>query len=69
MTERTLWSVWWIGTILIVMSWLNVAPIWLGWVGFAAACGSSLASVVQRRYWRPPSSGQRGPDSGDKTTP
>ena len=63
MTERTIWGTWWIGTTLIVLSWVSVVPVWLGWVGFAAAAGSALASVIQRRYWRAPPGGQ-GPGQG-----
>lgn len=54
MSERAIWTAWWIGTALIALSWLKVVPVRVGWVGFCIAGGSTLVSVVQQRYWRRP---------------
>ena len=52
--DQTVWAVWWLGTILIVLSWINVVSSTVGWIGFAAALASTFASVVARKYWRVP---------------
>jgi hypothetical protein len=52
--DRTIWLVWWIGTILIVLSWLGVVSVTIGWIGFAGALASTLVSVIARKYWQIP---------------
>lgn len=52
--DRIVWTVWWMGTALIVMSWFGVVPSSVGWAGFGLACLGSLVSVVVHRYWRMP---------------
>src|SRR5687767_10418975 len=52
--DQAVWGVWWAGTILIVLSWIDVVSNTVGWIGFAAALASTVVSVVIRRYWRLP---------------
>jgi hypothetical protein len=52
--DRVVWGVWWIGTILVVLSWLSVVSNTIGWIGFAAAIASTVVSVLARKYWRVP---------------
>jgi len=52
--DQVIWGVWWIGTILIVLSWLSVVSNTVGWIGFAAALASTFVSVVVRKYWQVP---------------
>jgi hypothetical protein len=52
--DRAIWGTWWIGTILIVLSWFSVVSNTVGWIGFAAAIASTVVSVVIRKYWRVP---------------
>ena len=63
MTDRILWAAWWVGAIVVALSWLSFAPVWTGWAGFALAGMSTLVSVVRVRYWRP------SPIEGDKSEP
>ena len=53
--EKITWATWWIGTILVVSSWVNVVPNTLGWIGFGISCASSLTSIIARKYWKMPS--------------
>jgi hypothetical protein len=52
--DQVIWGVWWVGTILIVLSWFSVVSHTLGWIGFAAALASAVVSVILRRYWKFP---------------
>ena len=52
--DQAVWAVWWLGTILIVLSWTGTVSNTVGWIGFAAALASTFASVVARKYWRIP---------------
>jgi hypothetical protein len=52
--RRIIWAAWWIGTILIVLSWVHVVPIAIGWFGFGISCISVIASVIVNKCWRPP---------------
>ena len=52
--DHAVWGVWWAGTILIVLSWIDVVSDTVGWIGFAATVASTVVSVVIRRYWRLP---------------
>jgi len=44
------WSLWLVGTVLIVGSWFDVVPIRVGWIGFAIAMAGSLISRGGRQY-------------------
>ena len=44
--DQIVWAAWWLGTILIVLSWINVVSNTVGWIGFAAALASTFSSVV-----------------------
>ena len=57
------WLIWWIGAIIIVLSWTNTVSAVVGWVGFGLCCLSSLASVVLKKYWKPPTDGGGSPAS------
>ena len=48
------WALWWVGTILIVLSWIRVVNNTIGWIGFSMAIASSVVSVVARKFWRMP---------------
>lgn len=52
--DRAAWLTWWAGTILIILSWINVVSNRVGWLGFGIACAATITSVVARRYWRIP---------------
>ena len=53
--NQATWLLWWAGTILIVLSWINVVSNTLGWIGFSAALASSFISVIANRFWKFPS--------------
>ena len=55
--DQLVWLVWWGGTILIVLSWMDIVANIIGWVGFGICCASSLFSVVANKYWRFPRGG------------
>lgn len=52
---RIAWAAWWIGTILIVLSWFDAVPHAVGWAGFGLSCFGVAIQVIVNRYWRPPS--------------
>ena len=54
MTNRTLWGMWWAGSILVILSYGDLVPLWLAWIGFGVAGASTIISVVRHRAWRPP---------------
>lgn len=67
LSQRTLWAMWWIGSVPIVLSYVRLVPVWLAWCGFALAGASTLIGVIQNRAWRPPPpTGGGGPSD---TTP
>lgn len=41
---KAYWPAWWIGTILIVLSWFGVVTPTVGWAGFALAGAAALGS-------------------------
>lgn len=43
---KAYWPAWWIGTILIVLSWFGVVTPTVGWTGFALACAAALGSYI-----------------------
>ncbi|MDZ7616434.1 MAG: hypothetical protein U1E05_05475 [Patescibacteria group bacterium] len=43
---KAYWPAWWIGTILIALSWFGVVTPTVGWAGFALAGGAALGSYV-----------------------
>ena len=43
---KAYWPAWWIGTILIALSWFGVVTTTVGWAGFALAGAASLGSYV-----------------------
>jgi hypothetical protein len=51
---------WWLGTILVILSWTAKVSYIIGWIGFTMACLSSLISVIKNKAWVPP------PDGDDK---
>jgi len=53
------WVGWWTGTILIVLSWIDVVSATVGWIGFALALASTGLNVVVGKYWRFPREGGR----------
>jgi hypothetical protein len=57
--ERIVWAAWWIGTILIALSWVNLVPVTIGWIGFTIACLSVIVSVIVHKYWLPPKADRR----------
>jgi len=52
--NQATWIMWWAGTALIVLSWINVVSPAVGWIGFSAALASSFVSVIAKKYWRFP---------------
>jgi hypothetical protein len=42
-------ALWWVGTLLIVLSWLSVLPPLVGWIGFAIGGIGWLVSANVRR--------------------
>jgi hypothetical protein len=47
--SRVYWSVWLVGSALIVLSWEDIVSPTLGWVGFSLACGAAFASYLPQR--------------------
>jgi hypothetical protein len=52
--DRAVWFAWWVGTILIMLSYTKSVSSFFGWVGFAIAGISVLISVVVKKYWKIP---------------
>jgi hypothetical protein len=52
--NQATWTLWWAGTILIVLSWFKVVSNTVGWIGFAAALASTFVSVIAGKYWKFP---------------
>ena len=59
--NKAIWIAWWLGTLLIIGSWISIVPNVVGWVGFVIACVASLISVILNKYWAPPSSDRNNP--------
>jgi len=51
----------WVGLALIVLAWIKVVPLTLGWLGFAIAVPSFIVEAIKKRSM-PPSEGDD--DSG-----
>jgi hypothetical protein len=47
---KAYWPAWWIGTALIVASWLNVVSPTIGWIGFALAGTAALGSYLMPSF-------------------
>src|SRR5438477_2851827 len=52
--DRAVWLTWWIGTILIVLSWMQVVSNEIGWAGFGISAASFFLHVLGRRSWKIP---------------
>ena len=52
--NQATWLAWWAGTILIVLSWVQIVSNQVGWIGFAAAMASTFARVIIGRFWKFP---------------
>ncbi|WFB37485.1 hypothetical protein P3T73_06900 [Kiritimatiellota bacterium B12222] len=57
-TDRILWGTWWMGTILVIGSWMDEVSSTIGWIGFGVSCTASFVSVVIKKYWRIPSASE-----------
>ncbi|MBB6050875.1 hypothetical protein [Armatimonas rosea] len=42
--QKLAWYLWAIGTVLIVLSWFNIVPYNIGWVGFVLGLAGSILS-------------------------
>jgi hypothetical protein len=49
MANRAAWSLWIAGALLIAVSWLNLVPVYVGWVGFTSALAGTLLSISSQR--------------------
>ena len=49
MLARIYWSVWVVGTALIIMSGFGVVSPEIGWTGFVISCGAALLSYLPHR--------------------
>ena len=59
--NRAIWLTWWLGAILIVLSWFRVVSNLIGWCGFGACGATVLIQVLVQRYWKmPPPSASDG---------
>ncbi len=52
--RRVTWAAWWIGAILIVLSWTEAVSRTVGWIGFCICGVSVIANVIVQRFWRMP---------------
>ncbi len=52
--DKIVWVTWWIGAIIVVLSWVKIVPISVGWFGFGLTVLSVVVQVIARKYWRPP---------------
>ena len=52
--SQAVWGMWWVGTILIVLSWFGIVSNFIGWIGFAAALASTFVSVIANKFWKAP---------------
>jgi hypothetical protein len=61
---KACWALWVGGTALILLSWVNVVPTAVGWVGFGAAAAGTLLSFAAQNAPRGPrqSPGEGGPN-------
>ncbi len=44
----------WIGVALIVLTWIQIIPLKLGWIGFGIALASYIAEIICKRKFMPP---------------
>jgi len=51
---RACWALWVCGTALIVLSWVDVVPVTIGWVGFGVAVVGTLLSFAAQGGARQP---------------
>jgi hypothetical protein len=49
MSQRFCWVAWFLGTALIVLSWVGLVRAELGWSGLVVACGTTLAAHFTMR--------------------
>lgn len=47
---RFYWPAWWIGTALIIGSWLGIVSPTIGWIGFSVAAVAAFGSYVLPRF-------------------
>jgi hypothetical protein len=47
----------WVGIGLIVLTWIQVIPLTLGWIGFGMAAISFVLEAVYKKNLPPPSKG------------
>jgi len=47
----------WVGIGLIVLTWIQVIPLTLGWVGFGMAAISFVLEAIYKKNLPPPSKG------------
>ena len=59
MLDRIIWVAWWLGTIVIVLSWMKIIPNQIGWIGFIVSGLATLISVFSNRYWSPPTKSEK----------
>ena len=52
--HRLCWFAWWIGTILIILSYTKAVNVYVGWIGFSIAGISVISSVIINKYWKIP---------------
>jgi hypothetical protein len=67
---RACWALWVCGTALIVLSWVDVVPVLVGWVGFGVALVGTLLSFVAQGSPRrlPPRVEDQPPDQERPTS-
>ena len=59
----------WVGLLLVVLGWLQIVPLLVGWIGFGMACFSFiLESKYKKNLITPNTDGNPGelPDSNNK---
>ena len=45
--DSILMSARWVGLLLIVLGWLQIVPLLVGWIGFGIAC---LSFILESKY-------------------
>ncbi len=51
-----IWGAWWVGALLIILSWFKIVPVQVGWTGFGISCFAVVVQVIIKKYWIPPQS-------------
>ncbi len=60
------WATKWVGMVLIVLCWIQVIPLRIGWIGFGVALLSYIVETICKKKLIPPGT-EGGPGEQSET--